>query len=618
MLRREWLAWILVAVGLARAALLLANDPLLGYANQFDMVRTSACIGIYPDLPEPARYEASRAAPLPLYRAGAPIEGGCYRSSEVALAALAFKASAALRGGEGPLPLRDVGLAKLALAALAVLAIAWALHAHPLAALAHGLVVALVLCDPVVTLWMSTLYTEFTTLWSLYVAIGAAAALAITARGAWATAPLLLLSLVVLAFSREQFSLLAPVLALLAGPWLWARSRHLAVGAFGMALVAAIVSFALVPRPPEIARANRIDAYLGVIVPAATEPVRALRTLGLPERCANVVGTSYYLRRGEAIEEECPGAYGLSSLAFVKFARDDPALLARALARVLPATQAPSPAYVGVIAGRKAAAIGDLPPWLASPVDALLTRLPIPLYAALLLAAMLAAPFALLGALVLARPADDRPAAPLLLALLLGTTVAYALVTTIFGDGLAEAARHFLPGGLAMVASVVLVATGVPALAARWWAEPKRHRVEIAMAFVAVVAVAAACIHSLRWARAQPLALGVLDEPGGRVVSGDGLALRGWALDPYGVESVQLTLGEQQRTLAFGTQVSEELQPLFPGYPDAMRAMFTAEIPATELALALPQGEGLLRIVVRNRHGVATEVERRRLKLAPG
>src|SRR5258708_40379647 len=45
---RQWVGVILVVAGLARAFVLVAHDPLVGYANQHDMHRTSACIGLFP------------------------------------------------------------------------------------------------------------------------------------------------------------------------------------------------------------------------------------------------------------------------------------------------------------------------------------------------------------------------------------------------------------------------------------------------------------------------------------------------------------------------------------------------------------------------------------------
>ncbi len=80
--------------------------------------------------------------------------------------------------------LQWVGFAKLGVLALTALVIAWALHRHPPAALLHGVLVFALLCDPMVTLWFNTLYTEFVAIWSLYAIIASITALAITERGA--------------------------------------------------------------------------------------------------------------------------------------------------------------------------------------------------------------------------------------------------------------------------------------------------------------------------------------------------------------------------------------------------------------------------------------------------
>ena len=56
------LAVLLLIAGAARIGWMAGHQPLLGYANQFDMGRTSACFGLWPNLPEPARYQAHREA----------------------------------------------------------------------------------------------------------------------------------------------------------------------------------------------------------------------------------------------------------------------------------------------------------------------------------------------------------------------------------------------------------------------------------------------------------------------------------------------------------------------------------------------------------------------------
>ena len=75
-----------------------------------------------------------------------------------------------------------------------------------------AIIVFALLCDPMVTLWFNSLYTEFAVIWALYAAIAAITALAITERGAIPLTAVLVTALGALAFSREQFALLAPFL----------------------------------------------------------------------------------------------------------------------------------------------------------------------------------------------------------------------------------------------------------------------------------------------------------------------------------------------------------------------------------------------------------------------
>ena len=80
---RQWIGVILVLAGLARAALVVVQDPMVGYANQFDMHRTSACIGLFP-ADEAAAKAATPEAPISRYALGSRTDG-CYLASEVAI-----------------------------------------------------------------------------------------------------------------------------------------------------------------------------------------------------------------------------------------------------------------------------------------------------------------------------------------------------------------------------------------------------------------------------------------------------------------------------------------------------------------------------------------------------
>jgi hypothetical protein len=612
---REWIGLAFVILGIARAALLVAHDPLVGYGNQYDMIRTSACLGLFPALPEPQRYESHPEAPLPLYKVEAVRQDLCYPSSEIVIAAVTVSLTRAMGIASEGVKLRWIGFAKLGLLAATALVFAWVLHRHPPAALLHGVIFFALLCDPMVTLWFNSLYTEFATIWALYAIIAAVTALAITERGAIPLTLVLVSALAALAFSREQFALLAPVLVVVSWPWLWQRSPHLTVAAFGVALVGSMIAFELVPHPANVKMVNRADAYLGVVVPASSDTHRALGTLGLPDRCAPVVGATWYLQRGETLADTCPEVFKLSSVAFVKLAAVEPEVVPRSLARVLPMTQELSPPYLGILQGEKNAGLSQLPWWLVSPLHALAWRLPSMVYVAMVMIVIMAVPFALLAALGWARPSRTQHGTELLLAMLLGGIAAYALATTVFGDGTSEAARHFIAGGLAVYAAWIALIFAIPSLVMRWIATPRECILEMVTAAVAIIAIVLACRVALNWSVAQPLAIGTLDVPSGRIVPPwMPLALRGWALDPSGIESVTVEAGSVRREAHYGEDVPD-LKRTFPGYPDSDAGGYSITLLPGEIAQPGSSDPVTLRILAKSRAGPTMEIDRRRLEI---
>jgi hypothetical protein len=267
--------------------------------------------------------------------------------------------------------------------------------------------------------------------------------------------------------------------------------------------------------------------------------------------------------------------------------------------------------YLGTKAGEKRVLFRELPFWAYSPVDAVVRRITSTAFAVLVLVAVLVAPLALLAAIAWARPSSADVGVSLLLAMLLSGTVLYALLTTAFGDGLSEAARHFLPGSLAMCAGAIAVAIGLPFLPLRWVSGTlKQGAMEGFVAIAAVAIVVVACMTALAWSVAEPLAIGFVDQPSGRQVSSDGLEVRGWALDPSGVESVQVQLGKISKSARYG-EPKEGLPEIHAGYPDARAGGFRLELTRDDLAQAGAPGDLPMRVVVKGRGGTATEIDAR-------
>ncbi|MEP7083521.1 MAG: hypothetical protein ABI854_02200, partial [Betaproteobacteria bacterium] len=350
------LAVVLLVAGTARIGWLVGHQPTLGYANQFDMGRTSACLGLWPDLPEPARYEAHRAAPIPRYIEGERRPAECYMSSELLFAGAAvatWKIAVRLGIANGSsMDLRFVGAAKaIALMGLAFL-FTFLMRDRSAPMLMHATVYAIILVDPVVTLWMNTLYTEFAALLFAYAAVVCIAMLTISAaqRNHWLW--MLAIALLGLGLSRQQHALLPLCLALLALPAIW-RTRH----AFVMPLLcaagaAAIVQAFVMTRPPTISAANNANVVLGTILPSARDSGGALRALRLPARCEQVIGANWYVTMGEDLGAVCPEVLTLPRLRVFRYLLSEPATALRALMKAVPLTQPALLEYIGSDASR--------------------------------------------------------------------------------------------------------------------------------------------------------------------------------------------------------------------------------------------------------------------------
>jgi hypothetical protein len=246
----RWTGIILVALALTRAAVLVAHDPLAGYADSGAMRATAACVALAPK-DDPGSH--ARERPVTAYATGASTRD-CYWSAEAAFAGLSLAVARATGADTRRFQVRWLGAAKLLLLFSMAFVVAFALRDHAAASAVHGLVALLVLADPAVTLWMNTFHREFFAMWAAYMVVGGACVLALTQRMVlpWA---MLMAGVAVLALSREYDALLGVLLVAIAWPWMWHRSQRLAAATVLIALAAWVAAFVAlqhegVPRGP--------------------------------------------------------------------------------------------------------------------------------------------------------------------------------------------------------------------------------------------------------------------------------------------------------------------------------------------------------------------------------
>ncbi|HEX4523667.1 MAG TPA: hypothetical protein VH704_09120 [Casimicrobiaceae bacterium] len=610
-------ALALLALGAWRIAVIVAASPMLGYANQFDMGRTSACFGLWPDLPEPARYEAHPQAPVAHYVRGEPRPAECYRSSELAFVAAAL----AIAPRDDPVDLRIVGAVKGAALILVALGLDAALKRRPAGALANAAVFAFVLADPMTTLWLNTLYTEFGALLGAYASIGLLAALFVHDPERSQSPPRWTLfafacSLAALGMSRQQHLLLPTVLALPVLVSLWRTARGIALG-LALWVLAIALAQATIARPATITAANNADVVLGAILPASHDQARTAARLGLPERCLQSSGASWYATMGESLAATCPEALAMPRRALAAVAFAEPSTIARAVLRGLPQLQDWRLGYLGSVEGRDFAgseAVRAVAGPAAISLAPRVTAMPRQAFA-LALGASLALLIASAGATLVAS-IRQRPAPIALVIYALTATAWYAILTSILGDGYVEIPRHAQLAAPCMAAALLII---VGALLAPI-AGPRRAGIasdapKTLSLVVASLAIAAIGYIALRGTIvATPLGTGIVDRPKQNRVPDDAVEFVGWALDPRGVARVELVAdgGEVYRAdygRPYAGARGEPLALYFPSYPDVVLPGFVAKLPPQALAA----GSLGVRTFVVNADGVHTEIDRRRL-----
>jgi len=610
------IALVLVAVGAWRLHSIVDATPMVGYANQFDMRRTSACVGLWPDVAPEERLQAHPQAPIRRYVRGAQRLDECYFSTELAFVLPTLVLGSANR----PVDLRRIGATKaVLLVALALAFTALLLRHRPLWALAHGLVFAIVVCDPLNTLWLNTLYTEFAALFFLYASV--VLLVVIGAREFPSDPPSLGIvvafatSLIGLGLSREQHFLLPLALALPVVISLW---RPALPTALSLAAVVVTVAFTqtLIPRHPTIREANSANVVLGAILPASSKPASTAARLDLPPRCLRLVGATYYVPMGETLSAICPEALAVPRSKQLRLLFAEPDTLFRAGLRAMPQLQDWRLGYMGAVEGdvyAGAEAVRSRVGYAAASIAPIVTAMPVSWFLIGLTASL--ALFAVSTIVALYSAATGRRA-PLALTLYgLTCTTWYAIATAIGGDGYIEVPRHAqLAAGCLFATGVVLVTATLGSLVGGR-ARSSRYPFAAVAYTAAALGTAALAYPALRTAIATvPMALGVVDRPQHNVVGEGEVELAGWALDPLGVAAVEIVSGTGEviaakLDLPYSGLHGEPLQLYYPTYLKVAHPGFVAQVPAR--SLANPSLE--LHTIVVNSAGVRTEIDRRTL-----
>lgn len=598
--RTLWLlAWLLLLVRLGYVVL---HQPLAGFANQFDMLRTTACVGLQPDTGAPPG-AATSDAPVAVYQRDGSLIEGCLPGTEVAIVHLALVADAladALGTGDPlRLPLRLLALTKALLLLLALGVIDHRLRPWPALRVGHVGFAALVLADPFNSLYLAGFYTEFASLLAAWLALAWPLPWLLRER-APSHASLLFWGLLLSALLLARFQHVATPFVALA--WMlvlgWRRGWPLARLALPLVLLLPALAATLHWQRgyQTIADANRWNSFFGAAMPAARDAKEFAARLGLPDVCAELSRSTWYLRRGRDARAECPAGMDLSRLRWLTALAREPDSIARWIGRGVTLSGQWRPSYLGELAGQSFQRMPPGPLGIGASVADGIARLPwlalwlgwsLPL-CLLLLQPPLRAPAAIAGDSGSEIWTSIRDWLLPMLAVLLALGWAASLV----GDGYSELARHLhLAGNAAVIAALLL-----PWAIWRGWGERRPA------GRLLLVGAGALLLLLAGWMQRQAIAVGVLDLPGDERLGGESVELAGWAIDPRGVAAVTLVHADGRRQ-PLEVAPSSEFSGIFGSGVGQHAVRFRGRIEAP--------GAGLVQIEVQPRAGASTLIDRR-------
>ena len=440
------LACLALALMLVRAVALWAADPLLGYANNWDQIRTTEVFGLKPQNSGKEIHAATPEQPWRFYIKAAPLGKPKYLSSDLLVKAIQVGAMTAL---SGPIRVMDIKVAGATLLIVWLAGVLWVftrMLARPAAALGFALW-GCVLADPINLLFLNTLYMEFSAFTAATLVVGVLwlwLEKRLSTRRTLLTSGLLVLFLTL---NRNQWAYLgvallplALALAYLGQDGNSTLSRRAMLGRALVAVMVCAIPIAVFQSQHKhfklIISANRIDTVMGMLLPASRDPQAMLRTLKLPESCLIMSGKIWYTAPTPEFETNCPPIMRLPLMRIGRAVLTEPRVMAPIIRNISIHDQGFLQNGLGQVEGKPNAILASSNTSAAYSMDSVIKMLA-PDWIEALIWLLIASPFALV---IASLAVGARRWAVMFAAQ--GLLFNYVLFSSIFGDGYIELGRH--------------------------------------------------------------------------------------------------------------------------------------------------------------------------------
>jgi hypothetical protein len=452
--------------GIIRIAALVLHRPMFGYANNFDFYRLAQWYGITSEPGE--RLAPHPDAPLVRYLIGERrVPEDAYLSSELVFLVPSVwlqRAARALGGISGAeFDIRWLGAIRaVALVAGACIAILVLRNRSRYWALAAAATFAFVLADPTLTLYLNSLYCEFSI--ALFAFSSIVCLVWLRGTGTWTATSVATtaLALAGLGLAKMQTMWAPLVLVIITGVFLFcdnrlSRQRVPALLALaGASIVPPVVHQTMASGGlyAAIREANVTDTWFGAVLPALHDPAAAIRELRLPPRCAAYVGKTWYDPGMQPLQ--CPELAQRSRAWALFFLLREPRAAMTIGAQAAEASRPWLVQGYGQVEGRAGGKLADEALFASRSLLAVVELARPSQYRRLLVLALAALPLAVLRAVWTRVHGGPGTAGALgLVTALSSALVAYSFGSSLFGDGLVSFSQHVNLGQLAFFPALV-------------------------------------------------------------------------------------------------------------------------------------------------------------------
>ena len=442
--------------------------PIVAYANNYDFVRQSSCVGVWQDYGRQDKTFSHPAFPInSLVFDGNKRPDVCLFSSDNLFPWVVSR----LHGVRSHLQLSEIGTLKAVVALIMMLPIVFLVEGAA-ARLALSMWMFLVFGDFAVDCYFNTLYLEGSVVVFLVVAISSAFVMLTQRRPpGYGQLAFQLCALLWLALASRQYSFFSVMIGVFCAAGIalaWQRWRWVALMVAGSAMIFASSSYirsSMNEHTRQIDRANHADTFLGAVLPASQNRDLALKIVGLPEKCASEIGSDWYSPDFQN-HNVCPEVYGLSRARLLRLFIREPVTLIHPLSEAVVHSRPALLPYLGHFERQSDANRVRFRAMLLTSFSTALSSLSATSYFLLVLLSVFAGPLCLILFLsatsVFASSISSKFKPFLLMAGFGGLLSSYALFSSVFGDGYFEMQRHALGTTIGLAAQVsALVAAAV-------------------------------------------------------------------------------------------------------------------------------------------------------------